>query len=322
MSFVSPTTPANHVQGASPSTSSNSNPSWNGIGGGPQAISYAAIMQIMAMMNEIMKNYSEQARLQATINQTLATSARQETIDAGNAQRNSLICEAVGAGVAAGAGAVSLGYKGLVTDKGLSASIKENDTTKKQLQNLSTAFDKTPKATLGAGEAQDSSSGVAPSRDDIGKLHSKNGILEAAKIVQVDKDGNAVNSHAETKTITDAFAHMSDNERAEFRSQLRSAMDENSRDLNNIYTSNQSRSQSVQMVEGMFNNATTAATKGASSKFTADASTSQGDSTLQNSIAQQAASNTANINGELGKAYDKEMQALQMLSTLSQANRA
>jgi hypothetical protein len=324
MSFVSPTTQANHVrEGSSPS--SNSNPSWFGIGGGPQAISYAAIMEIMAMMNKIMDNYSKQAATQAKINQTMATAARDSTIASGEQQKNSLICEAVGAGVSAVVSTAGMAYKKFSVDKGLTGEVNANKTTKTNLDNLSKTFDNATPSTCEVGKTGEDVLNSEKDTITTAKLHSKNGLLEAANGLNpdsLDEKGNKISDNAHTTKIKQAFTHMSDDERTEFRAQLRSAQDENSRDLNNIYTSNQTRSQSVQMFESMANSIATAATKGASAKFTTDAATHQGDATLQNSVAQQSASNTANVNGELGKAYDKEMQALQMLSTLSQANRA
>jgi hypothetical protein len=289
-------------------TSQSPTPScaWGQINGGPQAMAYKAIMTIMSMMNQVMSMYQNQVEKQAEINCTAAQAAADATVSAAKLQAYATSCDAANSFATAVVGLASAGLSFSQT-RGIENEIKNAQTENENLTTWSKDFDSLPKSTqeVGAEDSSETSQDVINRQKDLTRdQHSLAKALE-------NKD--------EAETTKVAYSRMSDKEVAELKENMRLAQKANSEKQNNLYSKYSSTQQKISMYENIANGFIGGACKTPSAVYSNAAGEKQAEATLTKTISDQASSMLSNSTNNISKAYDEEMQVLQMLASLASA---
>lgn len=301
-----------------PVNNQNNGYNWGQITAGPAAIAFTAVMQLASLMTKAMDMYNQQAVNQYQIQSLTATAAAKATTNAGKQQAAATMCEALNSFVGAGVSGLGLGAQSLASKPKILEAANEN---KAGLDNLQNSLAKARLANPMNGEAGTMTAHTDPKvQQRINELTS-----DAGTVTKVSKDTDLFDPTDSPKgTLNDlALAHMAQTGQLDkFSETFTKAQDINSREINDWYSAQENTNTKIDMYKGMVNGLTGAASQTGSSYFQVESSKNNAAATIQNSISQQQGSMASTSAGVIGKLYDEELQAYQLLQQMAASARA
>lgn len=309
--------------------------SWGQAGCGSVGYSYSAIIAVMNAMQELVTLNSQQAQTQATINGDLAQANANATIAAAQENAASITDQAIGSFVSGGTtiASVALAYGMSYSDQSNADTATAQQNNFEGMQNALQNPSQTSLATDGDIEMQDMSN--SRTIDDL--TPAQKGLYDAltkpsATAANINDAYTAIakQTDANGDTISPAAAKA---QVAEVMKQISTGQDVQTANTNLTQAISSSSSSAKMFTDkaSMTNTRFTQVGQGLASIGSAIAQMQQASASyaagqqqalaavLQN--AQQLDSNQLQTSvGNISKAYDQELTALQMLATLAQAS--
>ena len=286
-----------------------SSPVWGQAGCGSVGYAYSAIIASMNALNEIVQANANQSETQSKVIATFAKAEAKAQIDGGQEQADATKSQAVGS-IIAGACSIVGAAGAFISTYSDMKSVNENQTQQNKLNTLESSIGSNTEIELKnfSEETQvkpNTIQGALKNGNSQTLLQTVNGesdtdLTSAGKNVMPDTAGNSSTTDAKN-TINDA------------RATLRTASETLNARINRYSNLFQAIGNSGALATGI-GSYVSASSQLSQAKQQAAATIDQNALSQANNMQQTFSSN-------LGKAYDEELQALGVLSTLQQASR-